>query len=224
MLSQCKKWKGVNIFDLNLLCWILFKKKLLQYWLFDFFYIWQDEIMKLQGNGKELPVSEMVRKWVEMCQTERRLPSPTKESMLRQTSTSFPLPSNCLLIRVSCVTSFDSKQPKLVSALSETKCLFRFQTQTVSVFRLNRNKKWPTETNRLCMFYKILPHFRNFNAINLKFLWIVDNNVTYNLWKFQTASKLRPSWSKTWKNFRRLKNSSWSQFQSYQPKMFTDCR
>jgi hypothetical protein len=28
-------------------------------------------------------------------------------------------------IRVSCETSFDSKQPKLVSILSETRCLFR---------------------------------------------------------------------------------------------------
>ncbi len=50
--------------------------------------------------------------------------------------------------RVSFETSFDSKQPKLVSALSETKRLFRlfrFYTETasfdVSMFRLNRNKQ-----------------------------------------------------------------------------------
>ncbi len=45
--------------------------------------------------------------------------------------------SACLVTRVSFETSFDSKQPKLepklVSALSETKCLFRllrFYTET----------------------------------------------------------------------------------------------
>jgi len=40
----------------------------------------------------------------------------------------------------------------------------------------------------LNLFYKILPHFRNFNASNLKFLWIVANYVTYNLLKFQIDS------------------------------------
>ncbi len=34
--------------------------------------------------------------------------------------------------RVSFETNFDSKQPKLVSALSEIKCLFRFYTETES--------------------------------------------------------------------------------------------
>ncbi len=51
--------------------------------------------------------------------------------------------------RVSFENSFDSKQPKLepklVSALSETKLLFRlfrfYTEQRVSVFQLNRNKQ-----------------------------------------------------------------------------------
>jgi len=105
---------------------------------------------------------------------------------------------------VSSETSFDSKQPKmepkLVSELSEKKCLFRlfrFQTETASFCvsikpkqkKANRNK--PKRTNFvgfLNLFYKILPHFRNFNASNLKFLWIVANYVTYNLLKFQIDS------------------------------------
>jgi hypothetical protein len=67
----------------------------------------------------------------------------------------FEVKSNMI---VSCETNFDSKQPKmepkLVSKLSETRRLFRlfrFNTvskQRVSVFRLNRNKKKTTETNR----------------------------------------------------------------------------
>ena len=105
---------------------------------------------------------------------------------------------------MSSETSFDSKQPKmepkLVSDLSEKKCLFRlfwFQTETASFCvsikpkqkKENRNK--PKRTNFvgfLNLFYKILPHFRNFNANNLKFLWFVANYVTYNLYKCQVDS------------------------------------
>ncbi len=54
-------------------------------------------------------------------------------------STFKPRPYYCIMIRVSFETSFDSKQPKLepklVSALSETKRLFRlfrFYTETES--------------------------------------------------------------------------------------------
>ena len=45
--------------------------------------------MKGEGNGKELPVSEIVRKWVEIRRTGRMWPSPAKESVPREMATSF---------------------------------------------------------------------------------------------------------------------------------------
>ncbi len=53
--------------------------------------------------------------------------------------------------RVSIETSFNSKQPKLVSALSETKCLFRlyrFYTETVPFVSVISIQVRNTETNR----------------------------------------------------------------------------
>jgi hypothetical protein len=62
--------------------------------------------------------------------------------------------------RVSFETSFDSKQPKLVSALSETKHLFGcfafISKQRVSMFQLNRNKQ---KTNRNSLIENIVWHF-----------------------------------------------------------------
>ncbi len=56
-----------------------------------------------------------------------------------------------MLARVSSETSFISKQPKLISALSETRRLFRLfalvSKQGVSVFRNNRNHKQKTNWN-----------------------------------------------------------------------------
>jgi hypothetical protein len=62
--------------------------------------------------------------------------------------------------RVSFETSFDSKLPKLVSALSETKHLFccfsSISKQRVSMFRLNRNKQ---KTNRNSLIGSIFCYF-----------------------------------------------------------------
>ena len=51
----------------------------------------------------------------------------------------------------------------------------------------NKLKRKTLYVSTMCS-YKILLNFDNFNAINLKFLWIVDNYVTYNLYKFQIDS------------------------------------
>jgi len=40
--------------------------------------------VKREGIGEEFPVSEMIRKLVEMPQTGRRWPSPTKESVSKE--------------------------------------------------------------------------------------------------------------------------------------------
>jgi hypothetical protein len=67
--------------------------------------------------------------------------------------------------RVSFETSFYSKQPKLepklVSALSETKCLFRFFTSIYTekeslMFRLNRNQQ---KTNQNSLIESIFWYF-----------------------------------------------------------------
>ena len=67
----------------------------------------------------------------------------------------------------------------------------------------NKLKRTTLYVSKMCS-YKILSNFDNFNAINLKFLWIVDNYVTYYriCENFRLiALKLRPSRSKMRKNF-----------------------
>jgi hypothetical protein len=81
--------------------------------------------------------------------------------------------------RVSCETNFDTKQPKLepklVSKLSETRRLFNFgcfgsiSKQRVSVFRLKRNKKKTTETNRKKCWnsYNFCPHWVGIQSLKV---------------------------------------------------------
>ena len=89
---------------------------------------------------------------------------------------------------MSSETSFDSKQPKmepkLVSALLETKCLFRlyrFFTKTAS-FGVSIEPKQKKDKPKHRKFFHILDRLGlNFNAINLTFSEIVENYVAYIL-------------------------------------------
>ncbi len=116
--------------------------------------------------------------------------------------------------RVSFETSFDSKQPKLepklVSALSETKRLFRLfrfysiPKKRVWMFRLNRNKQ---ETNRnsligsiFCTFYRkcrVFPVFKVFfsffSDFSVFFVFFVFfglfRNSLFRLFRFYTKTE-----------------------------------
>jgi hypothetical protein len=90
--------------------------------------------------------------------------------------------------RVSFETSFDSKQrklePKLVSTLSETKCLFqlfRFYTETESCgvsIEPKQTEDQPKQSDRehiLVFFNKILCCFRLFRFVSKQFVSIVSN-------------------------------------------------
>ncbi len=95
-------------------------------------------------QGTVIQRSTWVIKWM-ACVVPR---GPESSRGIPESSRRRPESSRGGESRVSFETSFDSKQPKLepklVSALSETKRLFqlfRFYTETVSMFRLNRNKQ-----------------------------------------------------------------------------------
>jgi hypothetical protein len=90
--------------------------------------------------------------------------------------------------RVSFETSFNSKQPKLepklVSALSETKCLFRlfrFHTETESFgvsIEPKQTEDQPKQFDRehiLVFFHKILCCFVLFLFVSKQFVSIVSN-------------------------------------------------
>ena len=93
---------------------------------------------------------------------------------------------------MSCETSFASKQPKLVLSLSKTERLFRLFrifTETVSFGVLIELKPKNTNQNRLKLNEKAVRNKKNLlRAINMIFSQIKDNNVTYNLTKFQIDS------------------------------------
>ena len=53
-------------------------------------------VEKLKGNGKELPVSDMVRKYIEIHQTGRRWPCFQPKNLCQaEMVTSFPLSIKC---------------------------------------------------------------------------------------------------------------------------------
>ncbi len=113
---------------------------------------------------------------------------------------------------MSFETSFDSKQPKLepklFSALSETKCLFgcfaSIPKQRVSMFQLNRNKQ---KTNRnsligsiFCFFYRkfrvfpvLLGFFRFFRFLRFFRFFSVffgfSRNSLFRLFRFYTETE-----------------------------------
>ncbi len=112
--------------------------------------------------------------------------------------------------RVSFETSFDSKQPKLepklVSALSETKCLFRlfcFYTETESFgvsIEPKKTEDQPKQFDRehiLVFFHKILCCFRLFRFVSVCFRLFRLFRILYQNSKFRcfdwTETNRRPT-------------------------------
>jgi hypothetical protein len=78
--------------------------------------------------------------------------------------------------RVSFETSFDSKQPKLVSALSETKRLFQFYTETES-FGFWIEPKKTKEQLKECDREHILVFFKTkFRVVSKQFVSVLYRN------------------------------------------------
>ncbi len=97
---------------------------------------------------------------------------------------------------MSFETSFNSKQPKLVSALSETKCLFRlfrFYTQTKSFnvsIEPKQTKDQPKQFDRehiLLFFTENLGFFRFFNFFPV-FFGLFRNSL-FQLFRFYTETE-----------------------------------
>jgi hypothetical protein len=93
------------------------------------------------------------------------------------------------VIRVSFKTSFDSKQPKLVSALSEKKhlfWLFRFYTETKS-FGVSIEPKQTEEQSKQCDREHIWYFFRKVRIVSVCFGLL--RNSLFRLFQFNTETE-----------------------------------